>query len=80
MRVSVSLCAVLRDFREADECRSTSLEVEVDDDATLDDAIRTLRLPPGVESVACVNGRPAPGATPLAEGDHLYIFNPVSGG
>jgi molybdopterin converting factor small subunit len=75
MRVNVSLCAVLRDHvggREGD--------IEVADDATLADAITRLDLASGLPWIACVNGRPAPNETPLADGDRLYLFLPVSGG
>jgi len=82
MRVSVSLCAVLRDLREAGNRRSAgaNIEIEVAEDVTLDDAIRTLDLPTGMEWIACVNGRPSPGDTRLTKGDRLYVFVPVSGG
>lgn len=75
MQVNVSLCAVLRDHggsREGD--------IEVAEGTTLADAITGLDLPSGLPWIACVNGRPAPGATPLADGDRLYLFLPVSGG
>jgi sulfur carrier protein ThiS len=75
MRVNLSLCAVLRDGggrREGD--------IEVAEGATLADAIKKLDLLSGPACIACVNGRPAPGETPLADGDRLYIFLPVSGG
>jgi len=75
VRVSVSLCAVLRD---RDGCPEGDLEVA--EGATLEDALRALRLPTTREWIACVNGRPSAETTPLAEGDSLYVFLPVSGG
>ncbi len=75
MRVSVSLCAILRD---RDGCHEDDLEVT--EGATLEDALGALRLPPTREWIACVNGRPSADATPLADGDSLYVFLPVSGG
>lgn len=72
--MKVSLCAVLRDHGGGED------DIEVADDATLADAITSLGLPSGLSWIACVNGRPAPGETPLADGDSLYIFLPVSGG
>ncbi len=75
MRVSVSLCAVLRD---KDGCHEGELEVA--EGATLEDALGELRLPATREWIACVNGRPSADATPLSEGDSLYVFLPVSGG
>ena len=75
MRVNLSLCAVLR-------ARSGSHEgdLEVADDTTLADALGGVDLPSELPWIACVNGRPAPGGTALAEGDQLYVFLPVSGG
>ena len=75
MRVNVSLCAVLRDHAGSREG-----DIEVVDDATLADAIAGLDLPRGLPWIACVNGRPSPGTTSLADGDRLYVFLPVSGG
>jgi sulfur carrier protein ThiS len=75
VRVNVSLCAVLRGH-----ARSREGDAEVVDDATLADAITGLDLPSGLPWIACINGRPAPRETPLAEGDRLYVFLPVSGG
>ncbi len=82
MRVSVSLCAVLRDGYDAGDQRSTQgwFEIEIAEGMTLHDAVQALGLPTGMESIACVNGRPSPEGTPLTGGDRLYIFVPVSGG
>lgn len=75
MRVNVSLCAVLRDHRGNREG-----DFDVAENATLADAIEGLVLAGGPAWIACVNGRPAPGETQLADGDRLYLFLPVSGG
>ena len=75
MRVNVSLCAVLRDHG-----RSREGDLEVAENATLADAITGLGLPGEPAWIACVNGRPAPSETPLADGDRVYVFLPVSGG
>ena len=82
MRVNVSLCAVLRDSYDINDPRSTrgQFEIEVAEGTTLHDAVQALGLPAGIESIACVNGRPSPEGTPLADGDRLYVFVPVSGG
>jgi molybdopterin converting factor small subunit len=75
MRVNVSFCAVLRTC-----AGSAEHDLEIAEGASLADAIGRLDLPAGLEWIACVNGRPAPGETTLAEGDSLYVFLPVSGG
>ena len=75
MRVKMNLCAVLRDCTA-----SPDGDLELAGDASLADAIARLDLPAGLEWIACVNGRPAPARTALAEGDSLYVFLPVSGG
>ncbi len=82
MRVSISLCAVLRDSFAAGDQQSDQggFEIEIAEGMTLEDAVQALGLPTGMESIACVNGRPSPGGTPLADGDRLYVFVPVSGG
>lgn len=75
MRVNMSLCAVLRD-----RGRCSEGDIEVAGGATLADAIKGLDLPGELGWIACVNGRPARSETPLADGDRLYFFLPVSGG
>jgi sulfur carrier protein ThiS len=82
MRVSVSLCAVLRDSCDARDRPSAEgwFEIEFVEGTTVQDAVQELGLPAGMESIACVNGRPRPEGTPLADGDRLYVFVPVSGG
>ncbi len=82
MRVSVSLCAVLRDSCDAGDQPSAQgwFDIEIAEGMTLHDAVQALGLPAGMESIACLNGRPRPEGTPLADGDQLYIFAPVSGG
>ena len=78
MRVTVELCAVLRDRSEL--TRTTEGKIEVSDQALLGEAVDALGIPAGLEWIACVNGRPLPRDTPLAEGDRLYVFLPLSGG
>lgn len=75
MRVSLSLCASLRGRGGSHEG-----DLEVAEAATLADALKGLDLPDELGWIACVNGRPATGTTPLADGDCLYVFLPVSGG
>ena len=78
MRVTVELCAVLRD--RCDATRTAKGDIELPDRALLGDAVDALGIPAGLEWIACVNGRPLPRDTPLAEGDRLYVFLPLSGG
>lgn len=55
-------------------------DLEVAEDATPADVLAGLDLDSGLPWIVCVNGRPARGTAPLAEGDQLYVFLPVSGG
>lgn len=73
--MNVSLCAVLRDHGGGHQG-----DIDLVDDATLADAIAELNLQSDLPWIACVNGRPASDETPLADGDRLYVFLPVSGG
>lgn len=82
MKVSISLCAVLGDAYAPGGHRSAGgdVEIELRDNTTLHAAIDALELPPEMGWIACVNGKPSPPDTPLVEGDHLYVFLPLSGG
>lgn len=75
VHVNLSLCAVLKD-----RAGSYEGDLEVADGTTLADALGGVDLPSELPWITCVNGRPAPGGTALAEGDQLYVFLPVSGG
>jgi MoaE-MoaD fusion protein len=82
MRVSVRLFSTLR--REAG---CSELELDLDDGATVDDAIARLSARPGLGPLleripvgAAVNREYAPRDRRLAAGDELALIPPVSGG
>ena len=76
MRVNVRLFAVLRE-----RAGSESLEIDLDEGATVADAVRALGPVAGeMPFRVAVNREYANDATPIAEGDELAAIPPVSGG
>jgi molybdopterin synthase catalytic subunit len=82
MNVTVRLFAVLRELAGSD-----SLELELPDDATVDDAVRALAARAELADalarmkvVMAVNRDYAEGSTRLGSGDELALIPPVSGG
>ena len=76
MRVNVRLFAVLRE-----RAGSESLEIDLDEGATVADAVRALAPVAGeMPFRVAVNREYANDSTPIAEGDELAAIPPVSGG
>jgi MoaE-MoaD fusion protein len=76
MRVNVRLFAVLRERAGSD-----SLEIDLEDGATVADAVRALAPVAGeMPFRVAVNREYADDSTPIAEGDELAAIPPVSGG
>ena len=82
MTVTVRLFAILRERAGSD-----SVEIELDDGATVDDALAALAARPGLAELLermpvrmAVNRDYADADTPLAAGDELALVPPVSGG
>jgi len=82
MTVTVRLFAILRERAGSD-----SVEIELDDGATVDDALAALAERPGLAELLermpvrmAVNRDYADADTPLAAGDELALVPPVSGG
>ena len=82
MKLEVRLFAMLRERAGAD-----SLEIELDDGATTEDALAALRLAPGLGETlermpvrVAVNREYAEPGTELHPGDELAVIPPVSGG
>ncbi|HZK48421.1 MAG TPA: MoaD/ThiS family protein [Thermoleophilia bacterium] len=80
MQVTIDVCAVLRGCCRADGRGFEGGPTEIAENDTLGDVLGRLSLPEQLKWIACVNGRPSPPDTSLSEGDHLYVFLPVSGG
>ena len=82
MTVTVRLFAILRERAGSD-----SVEIELPEDATVDDALTALAERPGLAELLermpvrmAVNRDYADSDTPLAAGDELALVPPVSGG
>jgi MoaE-MoaD fusion protein len=76
VKVNVRLFAVLRERAGSD-----SLEIDLDDGATVADAVRALAPVAGeMPFRVAVNREYADDSTPIAEGDELAAIPPVSGG
>jgi MoaE-MoaD fusion protein len=76
VRVNVRLFAVLRE-----RAGSESLEIDLDEGATVADAVRALAPVAGeMPFRVAVNREYANDSTPIAEGDELAAIPPVSGG
>jgi len=74
MKVKIKLFATLRKFGPDEQ------EVELPDDATIEDAVRLLNLPEKMPLLKIVNGEHRPPKHPLKDGDELALFPPIAGG
>jgi len=74
MRVKIRLFATLRKFGLEEQ------EVELPENATIDDAINLLNLPKEIPLLKIVNGEHRPPKHPLKDGDELALFPPIAGG
>jgi len=74
MRVKVKLFASLRTFGPDEEV------VELPDHATIDDVIRSLKIPGTIRLLRVVNGEHRPTEYVLKDGDELALFPPLAGG
>ena len=54
--------------------------VELPENATIDDAVNSLKLPEKVALLRIVNGEHRPADHPLKDGDELALFPPIAGG
>ena len=75
MRVDLDLCAVLRG-----RCDHSGGALELQPGATVGTVAKKIGLPSETRWIAILNGAIATADSALSEGDHLYIFAPVSGG
>jgi molybdopterin converting factor small subunit len=74
MKVKIRLYATLRKFGPDEQM------VEMPEDATVGDAVKTLNLPEKMPLLKIVNGEHRPPEYPLKDGDELAIFPPIAGG
>lgn len=79
MQVRVRVYATLRQYL-SNVASGVSLEVEVPEEATLEDLMRQLNLPREEVKVAYVNARAQPWSYRLKAGDDVGIFPPIGGG
>jgi len=57
-----------------------TFRLELNPEATLGELLAKICFPPEVEKVILVNGHQAKSATPLTDGDEVFIFAPATGG
>ncbi|HYA85836.1 MAG TPA: MoaD/ThiS family protein [Nitrospirota bacterium] len=74
MKVKVKLFASLRTFGPDDQV------IELPDHTTIDDVIRSLKIPSTVSLLRIVNGKHRPPDHVLKNGDELALFPPIAGG
>ena len=77
MKVEVLLYATLRKYGAS---HGGPLTVDLIEGDRLERILEILGMPPDVEKVMLVNGRPAEPDSVLNEGDRVVIFPPVAGG
>ncbi len=79
MKVEARLFATLAAYLpEEGDGRSATLELA--DGSTVQDVVRSLRIPDDMPFLAMLNGRDAALDQPLADGDVLSLFPPLAGG
>jgi molybdopterin converting factor small subunit len=79
VKVEARLFATLAAYLpEEGDGRSATLELA--DGSTVQDVVRSLRIPDDMPFLAMLNGRDAALDQPLADGDVLSLFPPLAGG
>jgi sulfur-carrier protein len=74
MKVKVKLFASLRTFGPDEQV------VELPDRTTINDVIRSLKIPGSIRLLRIVNGEHRPADHILTDGDDLALFPPIAGG
>jgi molybdopterin converting factor small subunit len=74
MKVKVKLFALLRQFGPDEQV------VELAEGTTVDDVVRSLKLPGTIRLLRIVNGEHRPADHVLKDGDELALFPPIAGG
>ena len=73
MKVKIKLFASLRKFGPDEQM------IELPDNATIDDAIKSLNIPK-IALLKIINGEHRPATHQLKNGDELALFPPIAGG
>ena len=79
MKVRLRLFATFAQYLPSD-ADGDGVTLALPDGAVLSEALSALHLPVGEEYVIAVNGTHREGDTPLADGDEVTLFPPLSGG
>lgn len=74
MKVNVKLFASLRTFGPDEQV------IELPDHTTIDDVVRSLKIPRTIRLLRIVNGEHRPADHVLQDGDELALFPPIAGG
>jgi molybdopterin synthase sulfur carrier subunit len=74
MKVKIKLFASLRTFGPDDQV------IEFPDHTTIDEVIRSLKIPSTIRLLRIVNGKHRPSDHVLKNGDELALFPPIAGG
>jgi len=77
MMINVQLLNFLAKYSPAGE---ETFKLQLGPEATIEQLLAELKIPPHVEKMILVNGRQANPSTRLAEGDEVFIFSPAAGG
>jgi len=79
MKITVKLFATFRDFLPKDAINA-AFGVEVEQEPTVQELIKTLNLPGDIPKIVLINGRQTEEDIALHEGDTVSIFPPLAGG
>lgn len=74
MKVRIKLFATFRNYGPEEQ------EIELPENAVLEDAIKLLNLPEKIPMLKIVNGEHRNLKYPLKEGDEIALFPPIAGG
>lgn len=79
MKITVKLFATFRDYLPQDAINA-AFGVEVEEEPTVQELIKTLNLPEDVPKIVLINGRQTEQDIALHDGDTISIFPPLAGG
>jgi len=79
MKITVKLFATFRDFLPKDAVNA-AFGIEVEQEPTVQELIKTLNLPRDIPKIVLINGRQTEEDITLHDGDTVSIFPPLAGG